>query len=489
MSKKRKKKHPTGESHTKLSGHHRQGKSLVPPMKRIPNWSFSSWIDDRLPEMLWAVLIISQFEREAALALFRRVVEVLEGPHEKDQHIDLTLSSLPRLPESSFAKIRNLLCTYDDVRRALRPMLLFPTLPAHKEWAQDIADTPVPDDWETLMEAVATVFDHQSQEATDIRWIRVVVQMIAGRMFFAPQMEETAKGILYYPNYGDQRRVRPSIRASEIAEKPGSVPTEWPQQFWLQCWRDTRCQPKHFDVAQGEPIVGTSMSRIREVRVQLVEHFAATTLTTAVDARHDATFGVANYALAVMDELLRVNNSSTILGRMGLRSLLEALITLSYLSQADRPELWLAYREYGAGQAKLSFLKLDEQPELEGSFVSIDTLKSLANEDRWQEFQDIALGHWDASNLRQMSEKTGTKDAYDRYYPWASAFVHANWAAVRNGGFRLCINPLHRLHRILVNESNSLEDVVPDAVRLTDRILEIVGQLYPGFPARLASPD
>jgi hypothetical protein len=337
------------------------------------------------------------------------------------------------------------------------------------------------------MAAVATVFDHQSQEATDVRWIRVVVQMMAGRMFFAPQMEETAKGIFFYPKYGDQRRVRPSIRALEITERPESVRTEWPQQFWQQCWRDTPCRAKHFDVVDEEPIVGTGISQVREVRKQLVEHFEATISTTAADARHDSTFGIASYALAIMDELLRVNNSSTLLGRMGLRSLLEALITLTYLAQSDRPELWLAYREYGAGQAKLSFLKLEEQPELDGSFVSLDTLKLLANEDRWQEFQDIALGHWNVSNLRQMSEKTGTKDVYDRYYPWTSAFVHANWAAVRNGGFRLCLNPLHRLHRVLAIESNQLEDVVPDAARLTDRILDLVGELYPEFPVRLAS--
>jgi hypothetical protein len=32
------------------------------------------------------------------------------------------------------------------VRQALRPMLLFPDLPAYEEWTQSIADTPVPGD-------------------------------------------------------------------------------------------------------------------------------------------------------------------------------------------------------------------------------------------------------------------------------------------------------------------------------------------------------
>jgi hypothetical protein len=42
-----------------------------------------------------------------------------------------------------------------------------------------------------------------------------------------------------------------------------------------------------------------------------------TVATTTVDAKHDAIFGIASYALFILRELLRVGASTSILGRLG----------------------------------------------------------------------------------------------------------------------------------------------------------------------------
>lgn len=49
-------------------------------------------------------------------------------------------------------------------------------------------------------------------------------------------------------------------------------------------------------------------------------------------------------------------------------------------------------------------------------------LEMLANEDFFQEFVEIDLGHWCGKDLRRMSEDAGTKGDYDRFYGWASGF-------------------------------------------------------------------
>ncbi len=101
----------------------------------------------------------------------------------------------------------------------------------------------------------------------------------------------------------------------------------------------------------------------------------------------------------------------------------------------------------------------------------------------------IDLKHWAATDPRKLSEDSGVKPDYDRFYPWTSAFNQGNWAAVRNSCFDLCINPLHRLHRRLRSDTAVLGDVIGDACELVDKTLDTVDSLYPGFTQRVTLPE
>jgi hypothetical protein len=453
---------------------------------QIPGLAQTSWLDDRVPEMLWAALLIAGLGRERALELFRIVAVEARKLAAREVHGDATLSGFAELPDDAREQVLHVFQERTSAQRALRPLLLFDALPSRDTWVRALACDPLPEDWSLLADAVLSVLDHQSQEATDCRWARVMFTLLGGRLHIPAEMGEE---FLRYPDV-DLRKVRPSVRALEgsFALMPDEAKSPWPVQFWAQCYRDTRCAPLSIAPPARAPLAGTSTNQAAVVRSELVAHSVATRSSTTVDARHEAVFGIAAYVLSVLDDLLRISNSTSVLGRTGLRSILEAYLTLKYLVHKDEPELWLAYRNYGSGQAKLAFLKLDE---LEGEApisINVQTLERLANEDRWMEFVPINVGHWEKSNLRQMSEAAGVKGEYDRFYDWTSAFVHANWAAVRNAEYDVCANPLHRLHRILRSETRAQEDVVPDACRLTDLLLSVVEQAYPGFSVRVSLP-
>jgi len=164
-------------------------------------------------------------------------------------------------------------------------------------------------------------------------------------------------------------------------------------------------------------------------------------------------------------------------------------VTLTYLKVRDDPNMWAAYRQYGSAQAKLAFLKLDDPAGAAPASIDVEILRELANEDRWQEYVSIDLGHWAGKDLRKLSDEARVKPVYDRFYPWTSAFTHNNWAAVRNSCFDLCINPLHRMHRRLRSDTADLGDVVEDACELVDSILEVVDSLYPGLTSRVTLPE
>ncbi len=59
-----------------LRQHKQVGKSLIPPMLTIPGVTPQSWTNDRLPQMLWACLVISILPRRDALAVFREIASI-----------------------------------------------------------------------------------------------------------------------------------------------------------------------------------------------------------------------------------------------------------------------------------------------------------------------------------------------------------------------------------------------------------------------------
>ena len=164
---------------------------------------------------------------------------------------------------------------------------------------------------------------------------------------------------------------------------------------------------------------------------------------------------------------------------MGLRSMAEVVVTFSYLLKKEDAAMWSTYRNYGTGVAKLAFLKLEQTIGDAPSFVDANTLEEIANEDVWQEFVNVNLGHWANQNVRDLAIEGGTKDIYDAYYDWTSTYSHGQWGAVRDSNFITCHNPLHRLHRIPRPLHRLLPSVVPDAVKLANRSVDLLEQAYP----------
>ena len=446
-----------------------------------------SWLNDQLPQMLWAVLVISVFQREHALAAFRRIAAcAVVYRDRKEASPGVSHSELAQIEERTFDCIISIVLKHPLGYAALRPLLLFDKLPGYDRWAKKLSVGPTINDWDTVSDAVLKTLDHQSQESTDCRWLTILFQLAAGKVFFAKHLEEQAKEIQYYPDYGDMRKVRPSIRSMEmIFRNKENGANTWPSDFWDTCFENTPCLRGDIREADKPLPVGTTVQRLREVWVALEQHCYETATTTTVDARHDSIFGFAFYALSILDEVLRIANSQAIAGRLLLRTIVETYITFVYLITNDKDKLWSSYRSYGAGQAKLAFLKLEEAAGDLPTFVDKESLESLANEDVYQEYLLINLGHWDNMNLRKMAEYTGCKDVYDRYYGWTSSYMHGHWGSIRDSVFTTCLNPLHRLHRIPRGKQRTLDDVVPDACMIIDKILDLLDRAYPAFKERV----
>lgn len=486
MSKsKSKKDRKKRNNNSKIKDHLRQGTNLIAPFRQIDNLKFVSWRDDRLPEMLWAALIVSNINREVALDLFRSVVEYFLKLSPNNRPKDMTHTELAKLPDDILEEFISIISKREDSKKALSILTRFNTLPKVDIWRKVLNLEDEMDDWSYVELAVIKNLDHQSQEATDCRWLRIYYYCCIGK-FSTPNMKE----ILLYPNEGDMRMVRPSIRAAEngldtLNGLDGNIEESWAPYFWEECLKNTSCRSLRYKNKNENNTKVSSLEKVNDVTTKLEEHFYKCLKSTEIDAKYDSIFGIALYSLNLLKEIHICKSENIISGRLILRSIVECYITISYLDYKNDEKLWMTYRNYGSGQVKLTFLKLDELEDVP-NFIDKELLELLADEDMWKEFVNINLGNWDKSNLRQMSTNAGVKDIYDSYYGWSSAFIHGQWGAIRDSVYETCGNPLHRLHRI-PKKKVMLNSVEPDAVYLVDKILGIVDKNYPDFKYNLNS--
>lgn len=495
MSKKRSKKRNRSRRHgSTMAQHKKVGKTLLPPMLHMlpqDKLKFSSWVNNRLPEVLWAVLCASFIPRKEVLRIFAQIARELSAGAltlETDG-ADLTLSALGASSDG-IEKVCAILRRHPEGSRVLRPLLIFQSLPSRDRWIAALQADPEQADGAALAEAVAKCLDHQSQESTDIRWLILVFKIGMGRAQFPEEMISNLRTYMELePGAEEMRVIRPSIRAAEMAFRMMSpdaddIESHWCTSFWQESLERSECLAD----GRGAELRPVDMDWLHaawfEKQHELVDRFLRLQSTTRVDARTDAVFGIALFAGNVLLEVMQGNNRFGISGRLLLRSLTECRITLAYLAAKDDTALWLRYRSYGVGQAKLTLLKFDELEECP-KFLNEESLAVIANEDVSEEFVAVDLGHWCSADLRRMAEFAGVKSEYDAYYGWSSTFVHGGWAAVRDASLAVCVNPLHRLHRVPRGVQRRLEDVLEDAISLFNRVCAQVDGLYAGSSMEL----
>lgn len=485
------KKRKSGKSHNNISplgSHKREGKNLIPPMGQIPNMQSTSWRDDRLPEMLWAILLRKALGQDKFVDFNKQLAKIYFDWQPEFEKFDPTLTGISRLSEFAWQKFTSPILGQKEIRNALNPLLLFDRLPGYERWASILDNQNLAHEWSKLRGAVADVLFHQSQEATDCRWARIIAMIGAGRIYFPEEAHDIIKGIVEYPHWGDQREVRPSVRSLEgtfaFGEECGLDPT-WCSDFWLACLKNDPCRGPIplFALPPESNVYVFEKSKIHQLKENLTQNYHDNIINTNIDPKLDGAFGFIFYSLNLLEEISSANNSRSILGRIALRSILECYINFNYLNIKNDSSTWLLYRNYGNGQAKLSLLKYMTTEGRLADSIDPRLLEEMANEDRWIEFVNVGLGDWEGKNLRQRAIEGGTIKEYDLFYPWNSSFSHGNWSAVRTVSYGTCANPLHRLHRIPLSASIMLDCVISDSIHLINKMICLLSKLYPGMPA------
>lgn len=476
VSKNRKNK--SGKNRTRIDQHKKEGKILQPAFSQIQvkmgdKFNFSSWTNERLPELIYVVIIRAIEDQKYAITQFRRILNFILRHPQKEKFSDISISGLAKLDEELISEFISFLLSEKKIAQSLTVLRLFAKLPAKNIWDKYL---PVNEpDLDIMMLAVGNTLFHQSQESTDCRWFRLMTMIAAGKMHLP---REHLDNLIKYPYDVEMRTIRPFIRAAEIGLSDGL--SDWSKNFWDECWKHTPCLQLQEPISTE--LIEYDNGIFETLKNQIIKHWTATHKTTAIDAKHDAVFGLTLYTLRIFKEVATSSSHQGLLGRLGIRTILESYLTLHYLIKKDNNELWDKWRKYGAGQAKLNALRFDETLSTP-KYINSNSLEIIASEDVWEEFLDIDLGNWTNLDLRKLSIDVGKKDLYDKYYSWTSTFAHGHWGAVRESVFITCGNPLHRLHRY--PEMTLLPSVIDDMILIYNLLLEEFEKVYPDFPFRI----
>lgn len=157
------------KEHTSLHRHTRIRSRLVPPLGKLSETAkvqFSSWVDDRLPDVLWLAIIRSTLGQDAALAIFREFIGHFEYTGEAPTPIP-THTFLGTLSDLEFDRYMRPIISNTEICRALGALLIFESMPDRRHWVRHAPVNANP--FNVLAEAVFRCLDHQSQPSTDIR--------------------------------------------------------------------------------------------------------------------------------------------------------------------------------------------------------------------------------------------------------------------------------------------------------------------------------
>lgn len=481
-----------------IDEHKRDKKTFIPPLEQlssIQGFQKTSWRDDRMPEMLWVVLLTSVADRDEYLDAFRVVLHRIRELFEKNEkNYDVTMTGIECLTEDEFFFI--FVDIIEKYSNALLPMLIYKDLPAKELWKKFL---PQVDELslKPLYDGVCNCLDHQSEKATDVRWFRVMMLIVNGKLYLPTGDDESVREILEYPNYGDLRAVRPSIRALEMGFSVGFMErsdndikksVKWNNDFWQESFDKLDCIYPTYKLTNkiNYDLFFDDLSLLTD---EVIKKYYECVKASYVNDELDVVFGLVMYAIDTCISCISSKIDNRKEGLILLRTIVETYITLKYLYARKDGDKWKKFKNYGLGVSKLTFLKQIQLDETDiPGFLDVDELYLHINEEQSQEFQDINIGNWDNITIREMASQSGIKDFYDKYYDWLSAYSHATWGAIRSTNYVVCLNPLHRFHKILsLQLKDNFNSCVPDMFKIINLMLDIINQKYPPFKLRLKS--
>lgn len=467
----------------KLSQHKFKKGKFISPLNDIGfDLTEMPWFQRRLPEYIWIGLIINKYGRNNGLNICGAIIQELKNLYVPK----LGFSELLALDNSKQEKIWHCVSKFagDDILTPLTLLITFSNYPIFAKHFCKL-DVSIEDRIKDINDVMKKAANHQSDFATDIRFLIVFYEIILDRMKFSQLF--MAQQITKYPTLShdndEMKLIRPTIRSIEIGLEPNNKEhMKFLENFWRDISMMTECDMVFLRYEKNADDASVYMKKLKSILTYYNDIY---TSSHQLDNKMLVILGIATYSYKRILELVNCNLFNEISGRSIVRVLIENYIMIKYLlkHETDHVDIWGEYQYYGIGQYKLICKRAeDAKTNLENSHVEYKYLNILVNEFKGEDFIDMDTNYFNKHNIREKAIDVNEKELYGLYYDYDSAFEHGLWGAIRESSLIKCEAVGHQLHCIPdIDNQQHLKSVWNDAKLIMTKILLVLKDIY-GLP-------
>ena len=232
--------------YSKLSNHILKKGKFITPLNSLPMMQEfedeKSWTYGRMPEYLWIWLLLKYYGREEGLRKSYGIISVL---HKLAPNLyTVRISQILKLDAHIQKKFYDYIA-YIGAKEALAPLTVFLTASKAPIFAEYFyrPGWSAEDRCETVIQAMRDIMDHQSNEATDVRFVALYFNLLSGKVHLQKEQIEL---LMAYPtsNHTDEimHMARPTVRSLEMMILTfETVDSAYIKEFWCCMSEMTDC--------------------------------------------------------------------------------------------------------------------------------------------------------------------------------------------------------------------------------------------------------
>lgn len=233
-----------------LSDYQKKGKRLIPPLMQLPNIVETSFIDTKIPELIWISALFNWADDRSAVNSVIEFQLTCQAATEPEQIPSLSfLSNFNRLTVSQKDKIiSNSNCIYwiEKLRKLLcHQYVLFDEYPLSfifescKDFDRDEALIRLKGD-------VSELFDRHSHHATKVQATAVVAIMASGKIRLNKSIDFPDPNRVFDSPDSPEARIfasfaRAFLNAGSNIDKDEETAAKWADAFWRQSFNFEGC--------------------------------------------------------------------------------------------------------------------------------------------------------------------------------------------------------------------------------------------------------
>lgn len=290
---------------SKLSDHTFQKGKFITPINAIPLMheleDEKSWTYGRMPEYLWIGLILKYYGRDEGL---RKSYGIISALHKLAPGLyTARLSQILKLDADIQKRFYDyIICS--GAKEALAPLTVFLTASKAPVFAECFycPDQSIEDRCEVMIQTMREIMDHQSNEATDIRFVALYFNQLSGKVHL---LKEQVDLLVAYPasKHTDEimRMARPAVRVHEMMILTfEEVDSAYLKEFWRCVSEMTDCSIFAIQFPEEKRNITAYMEKLHEVFTYLSELFAA---ADPLNEKMSVLLGIATYSYKRFKEI------------------------------------------------------------------------------------------------------------------------------------------------------------------------------------------